>query len=94
MTEPRYRRSPRSLWRSVGGDVYLSSAHREQIDLLEGSAGAAWKLLDGPATGRQLTEALATAYAVPADSIESDVNGLLVELEERGWVERLGDEDG
>jgi Coenzyme PQQ synthesis protein D (PqqD) len=93
VSEVRYRRSPHSLWRCVNGDVFLSRPHRQEIDLLEGTAGAAWKLLDPPVTARQLTEDLAAAYAVPAGSIEGDVGGLLVALEERGWVERLGDED-
>jgi hypothetical protein len=89
MTEPavRYRRSPVAIYRTVGPDVVLARADVPDVDLLEGTAGLAWQLLDAPSTSLDLASALADLYEISVEAIHGDVRALLEGLRERGWVE-------
>jgi Coenzyme PQQ synthesis protein D (PqqD) len=89
MTEPdvRYRRSPVAIYRTVGPDVVLARVDFPDVDLLKGTAGLAWQLLDAPSTSLDLAFALAEMYGIPPEAIHGDVGALLDDLRERGWVE-------
>jgi len=87
VTQPRLRRSPRVLWRSVGAEVILAEPGRTDFELLSGSGGAVWRALDGPRTLPELVDALAAKHGVEAGSIERDVRQLVGTLTARGLVE-------
>jgi hypothetical protein len=89
MTEPdvRYMRSPVAIYRTVGPDVVLARADVPDVDLLEGTAGLAWQLLDAPSTSLDLASALADLYEISVEAIHGAVQALLDDLRDRGWVE-------
>ena len=68
-----FRRSPRALFRRVGGDIILAAAGREDFDSLSSTASAAWELLEEPMDLDELVKQLASAYRVQTHSIVSDV---------------------
>ena len=91
MTEVRYLRSPAALTRSVGDQVLLASADRDEVDVLSGTASVVWRLLEEPRTLGGLVEMLSAAYRAPRDVIGVDVRALLEDLVGRGWLERDGE---
>ena len=86
-TETRFRRSESALFRIVGPDVLLTRLGLTEVDLLAGSAGLVWQLLDVPRTGSKLVAALVDRYGIPASAIEPVLSSFLEDLERRGWVE-------
>jgi hypothetical protein len=76
-----------AIYRTVGPDVVLARADDPDMDLLEGTAGLAWQLLDAPSTSLDLASALAEMYEMPPEAIHGDVRALLDDLRERGWLE-------
>lgn len=82
-----YRWSPATLTRTVGDDVLLASAIREQMEVLSGTAGAVWGLLEAPRTCEEISTVLAREFGAAPEIVESDVEHLLKHLEEGGWIE-------
>jgi hypothetical protein len=89
LNEGVFRRSPKALFRRVGGDIILATAGREDFDSLSSTASAAWELLDKPKNLDELVKQLALEYRMEAHSIVSDVAALLLDLLRRGWVEEV-----
>jgi len=86
MTPTRLRRSPASLSRRVGDEVYLASPDRDGYDLLGGSAASIWMHLDRDASPQEVVASLAAQYGVAESSIEAEIRTFLEELELRGWI--------
>jgi hypothetical protein len=87
MVERSFVRSPNALSRNVGGELLLASTDGERIDSLSETAAAVWALLETPRTIGALIEVLAERYAVPRDTIATDVETLVEALVARGWAE-------
>lgn len=89
LNEGVFRRSPKALFRRVGGDIILATPEREDFDSLSSTASTAWELLDTPKDLDTLVKELASEYRMQAHSIVSDVAALLLDLLRRGWVEEV-----
>lgn len=89
MTEARFVRSPRALFRSVGAEVLVTAPDREDVDRLSPTAGAVWSLLGEPRTLSTLVDDLADAFGAPRERIAADVRVLVTDLVRRGWVEEV-----
>ncbi len=87
MNEPRLRRAPKALWRSVGAEVVVTVPGRSDFELLSGSGGAVWRALGEPRTMSDLVAELAREYGVDAGTIEGDVHQLIGTLSRRGLLD-------
>ena len=87
----RFRQSPSTPWRRVGGDVILAPPGRDDFDVLSGTGADVWELLDQPSTTLELVHVLAGLYEVPADEIASDVERLIETLLESKALEEIED---
>jgi hypothetical protein len=83
-----FRRWEGALFRVVGTNVLLARPARSGIDLLSGSAGMLWQILEAPMKREDVVAALADLYGVASAAIERDVWTLLEDLKRRGWVEQ------
>ncbi len=90
----RYRRSPAVLFREAAGDVLLARPGKAGVDLLSGTAGAVWRLLDRPRSLPELSAELGDRYGVAPATVGRDVEPLLGELVRRQMVEELEGVDG
>lgn len=86
-------RSSDALVRTFADEVLLASASGGNVDRLEGSAAAVWDLLEEPRSLPDLVAALARAYETPTDRILRDVEPLVRDLVERGWIYEVQDTD-
>ncbi len=88
-----YRRSPRALYRAVGGEVIVALPGRGEIESLSATAGIVWQLLQQPRSADEIVEILRDEFAGSGAEIARDVATLLADLSERGLVEeeRVGD---
>ena len=92
-SDPRFSRCEGTLSRVVGSNVLLARPARSGIDLLAGSAGMLWQVLEAPKRRNDIVAALADLYGVASAAIERDVSTLLEDLKRRGWVEQDLDGD-
>lgn len=76
----RFRHSPGTLYRSVGGEVLVTAADHDDIKLLAGAGPAVWHLLAVPRTLPEIVETTAEMYDMPAAAIAADVEALMAEL--------------
>jgi hypothetical protein len=67
--------------------MLLARPGREGVDSLSETATVVWELLGTPRTLGSLVDLLAEAYAAHRENIAADVELLVEELIERGWVE-------
>lgn len=83
------RRAPSALWRNAGRDVLVTSLDREEIEILPGTAGHIWRLLEVPRSLEELAGILSDFYDASVDTIIADVAVLLEDLRRRGLVEEV-----
>ena len=81
-----YVRSSSALSRQVGDETLVTRVDRVSIDVLAGTAGHIWRLLEQPRTLAELVEVLGGDYRADPERIRRDVDRLLEDLVERGWV--------
>jgi hypothetical protein len=84
----RYHRDGGVLFRRVHDVVLLLGPADQQVFALSGAGPDLWDLLAEPITVRDAVRRLADAYAVPADSIFSDVRRIFDELSQMRVVTR------
>lgn len=89
----RFRQSPAVLSRTVGDEVILALAEREDFTCLAGSGRAIWEVMDAPRTLPDMVSILSDAYAVEEGVLARDVEQLLDELLEQRLVEQVADGD-
>jgi hypothetical protein len=89
----RFRHSPGTLYRSVGGDVLVAAPDREDFDLLAGAGSAVWHLLDVPRTLSEIVEMTGEIYGMPATAVAADVEALVDELIGRHLIEEVVEAD-
>lgn len=70
----------------VDDEIVIMRLDNGELFVLEGTAGAVWKLIDGTRDRAHLISALATEYAAEEDQIAADLDDLLVQLRERQLV--------
>lgn len=83
---PRFAWSPDVLFRSAGPDVLLALPDHEDFELLSGTAGVVWRLLETPTTIAELVDVLVELYGTTAETVAADVRPLIDELMERGLI--------
>lgn len=74
------------LWRHSAGRVLVTLPDGE-LHLLDGTAAAAWELLDHPKTLDELVDRLLQLYDADEARVREDVNELLALLNQAGVVE-------
>jgi hypothetical protein len=84
----RWIRNPTIVWRAVPGFLVLADAAGD-VTRAEGPAPDIWQLLAEPRTLDDVTDELAATYGAPADEVRTDVARFLVDLAERGFVDRV-----
>ena len=67
-------------------DVCLYRPDIDEVLVLNQSAGDVWRLADGEHSVDDIVERLAVAYRLPAHALYSDVERVLVDLAERGYL--------
>jgi hypothetical protein len=87
MAERSFVRSHTALSRRVRDEVLLATAEREGVEGLSETALAVWDLLEKPQTRTSLVALLAERYAASSESIDGDVEALIDQFLERGWIE-------
>ncbi len=86
-----FRRSPSVLWRNNGDDVLVAGVAGDQLQVLSGTAGHVWSLLDAPRTLTELVAILDDQYQAPSGVIARDVARLLQDLQRVGLVDTVAD---
>ena len=81
----RYQRRPELLTRQAPGFVALARVDGTSVRL-PGSGAAVWALLDEPRSVAEVGEALTSTYDADAAQIAADVEPLLEQLAESGFV--------
>jgi hypothetical protein len=90
---PRYEWSPEVLFRSSGPDVLLAPPGRDDFELLSGTAGVLWRLLQTPVTIDAVVDELADLYQADRDAVAADVGPVLDDLTRRGLVRQAPEAD-
>jgi len=81
------------LFRSAGPDVLLAPPGRDDFELLSGTAGVVWRLLETPRTVAELVDVLADLYGTDRESIATDVHPLIDTLLEQGLIRQAPEGD-
>jgi hypothetical protein len=89
MTERAFVRSPAVLSRTVADEVLVTTVAHDEVDRLSPTAVAVWAILEEPASIGAVVDELAQVFDAPRDRIANDVEGLLADLVQRGWVEEV-----
>jgi hypothetical protein len=85
-----YMRAADVLSRSFADEVLLAAPRRNEVDQLKGPAADVWDLLDRPRTLADVVEQLKKRYGgAPVERVQDDVQALLDDLVERGWVQAV-----
>ena len=71
----------------LDGVVAVYAAARDEVMVLSESASDIWRLLDGVRSEQQIVEAVAAQYAVPPESVASDISAMLASFRESGLLE-------
>jgi PqqD family protein of HPr-rel-A system len=71
----------------LDGDISLYDSATTQAVVLNATASAVWRLLDGTRDAAAVVAALAARYGVAAGEIRADVERTLAELAETGMLE-------
>lgn len=66
----------------VGQEAILYDRRNRRAHVLNDSAARVWELCDGHATLEEITEAFASAYAIPASAVHADVVRILTTFRE------------
>jgi hypothetical protein len=94
--ESIFKKSEDIVARDIEGDTLIvpitSGIGDMEDDLycLQSTGQAVWRLLDGVADLREISETLAGEYDIAFETILEDVCGLLIELEKRKIVVPVG----
>lgn len=86
--------SPAVIAEDLDDDVCLYRPDIDEVVVLNATAGDVWRLADGELTIDQLVDQLAVAYQLPADSVRDDINSVVSDLLDRGYLVALADQPG
>ena len=82
----RWRRCPRTLWRTAPGYLVLGTTDGRLLEV-EGPGGDVWARLEDWIAEDQLADDLGRHFATDAQVVAGDVGSLLRELHARGYVD-------
>jgi len=71
----------------VEGEVALYDPRRDQVHILNSTAGVVWRLCDGSRTIEQLVEDVAILFDTEFSMVEEDVKKLLEQLQQSRLVQ-------
>lgn len=72
----------------VDGEVCIYDPSSERVAVLNGTASDVWRLADGTYTIAQIIDLLASSYETKPTSIASDVEAVVAEFIEAGFLAR------
>jgi Coenzyme PQQ synthesis protein D (PqqD) len=78
--------SPHVVETEVDGDVCLYDPSSERVAVLNGTASDVWRLADGTYTVAEITDLLASSYGAQPTSIAPDVEAVVAEFIEAGFL--------
>jgi hypothetical protein len=79
----------------VDNELCLYRADIDEVLVLNSSAADVWRLSDGSCTVAEIVQLLARSYRTTASAILSDIDAVLVDLIERGFLRwRIEPDDG
>lgn len=81
------RSSSNILEAEVDGDLSLYHPESHQVTVLNSSATAIWRLIDGELSLSEIVDRLASTYDVDPDTIAEDVEQTVSNLVKAGLVE-------
>jgi Coenzyme PQQ synthesis protein D (PqqD) len=73
----------------LDGDISLYDSATARAVVLNATASAVWRLLDGTRDAAAVVAALSAEYGVAADAIRADVERTLAELAATGMLESV-----
>ena len=77
---------PHVVETEVDGDVCLYDPSSERVAVLNGTASDVWRLADGTYTIAEITDLLASSYGTQPTSIAPDVEAVVTEFIEAGFL--------
>lgn len=81
-------RHPEAQFREVGEEIFLVHPDGEQMQNLNPTAAALWRLLEHPMTGRDMAEVFQAAFPIMAPAkIQVDIEAVINELLAGGYVQ-------
>jgi len=86
-----YKHAEGVLSRSYADEVLLAAPRRNEVDQLSGPAADVWVVLDRPLRIDDIVERLTKLYGAPVERVRDDVQALLDDLVERGWLQVVED---
>ena len=86
-----YKHAEGVLSRSYADEVLLAAPRRNEVDQLSGPAADVWVVLDRPLRIDDIVERLTKLYGAPVERVKDDVQALLDDLVERGWLQVVED---
>jgi Coenzyme PQQ synthesis protein D (PqqD) len=89
-----YRHSPFVLQRKVGTQVLVTIPGDQSVHRLSGSAGVTWWLLESSMTVEQLVAEVASIYDMEPLEVSPEVEALVRDLADRGWLDTTPAQDG
>ena len=69
----------------LGADICLYRATAEVLVLNE-TAADIWRLCDGDSSVSEIVQTLADAYRTPVDAMQSDIDTVIADLVDRGYL--------
>jgi len=92
--DEHYRKSETIVSRRIAGEAVLVPLRRNAADLdaiyaLNETAAAAWDLLDGSSTLREVLQSILAEFEVDGATAEKDLLELMAQLRELGAVEKV-----
>lgn len=82
----RFRTRPGLLEEEIDDDVVLYDPGREEVTVLNATAGDIWRLCDGSFTLEEMVKRLSQAYATPEEVIRRDVERTVRDLVDKGLL--------
>ena len=78
--------SPHVLVTEIDGDLALYDAERNEVHVLNVSAGDIWRLLDGERDLDEIVALIAEAYSAHPDDVRPDVAAAVATFVDRGLL--------
>jgi hypothetical protein len=85
--------APGILAEELDDDITLYHPASHDVVILNSSGADVWRLAEGDLTVEGIIDTLATAYAVTADDVRSDVLRTVADLEQHGFLVECGTSD-
>lgn len=88
----RASHSPEVVVEDLDDDVCLYRPDIDEVVVLNATAGDVWRLADGELSEDELVDRLAAAYQLPAEQVRPDIQSVISDLIERGYLISVDDD--